>query len=248
MKTKKLWTAYVLVTVISFAVLIIFGREIYREKPPVPEKVITESGVLLFSAQDIKDGQNIWQSIGGQQVGSIWGHGAYVAPDWSADWLHKEAVFLLDKWSRENFGILYDDLDPERKAMLEVRIQNALRLNTYDSKTGILTISDERADAVRSISRHYQGLFMDDPSLDEERAAYAIPVNTIRDPGRMDRMNAFFFWTAWACITNRPDSELTYTSNWPPDQVIGNTASAGLVLWTGFSVIKIGRASCRERV
>lgn len=239
MKTKRLWIAYVLVTVISFAVLIIFGREIYREKPPVPEKVITESGILLFTSQNIKDGQNIWQSIGGQQVGSIWGHGAYVAPDWSADWLHKEAVFLLDKWSQEDFGILFDELDPERQAMLEVRIKNALRVNTYDNKTGILTISDERADAVRSISRHYQGLFMDDPSLDELRAAYAIPANTIRDSGRMDLMNAFFFWTAWSCITQRPDSELTYTSNWPPDEVVGNTASAGLVLWTGFSVIML---------
>lgn len=218
---------------------VIFGHEIYREKPPVPEKVLTESGTVLFTSQEIKDGQNVWQSIGGQEIGTVWGHGAYVAPDWSADWLHRETLFLLDKWSKRDFGIQFKDLDAEKQAMLKVRIRKALRLNTYDSKTGILTVSDERAEAIRSNSNHYRGLFMNDPSLDKERASYAIPANSIKDPVRMQYMNAFFFWAAWACITERPGSDITYTSNWPPDQVIGNTPSAGIVLWTGFSVIML---------
>jgi len=80
---------------------------------------------------------------------------------------------------------------------------------------------------------------MDDPSLDNERASYAIPAHSIKDPERMHNMNAFFFWAAWACITERPGSNITYTNNWPPDQVIGNTPSTGIVLWTGFSVIML---------
>jgi nitric oxide reductase subunit B len=47
---------------------------------------------VIYSKQDIEDGQNIWQTIGGMQQGSIWGHGSYLAPDWSADWLHREAL------------------------------------------------------------------------------------------------------------------------------------------------------------
>jgi nitric oxide reductase subunit B len=121
------------------------------------------------------------------------GHGAYVAPDWSADWLHKETLFLLDKWSKKDCGTLFNDLNPEKQAMLEMRIQKALRLITYDSKTGILTVSDERAEAILSNSNHYKGLFMNDPSLYNERASYAIPANSIKDPERMNKMNAFFF-------------------------------------------------------
>jgi nitric oxide reductase subunit B len=170
---------------------------------------MTESGTVLFTSQEIKDGLNVWQSIGGQEIGTVWGHGAYVAPDWSADWLHKETLFLLDKWSKKDFGKLFNDLDPEKQAMLKVRIQKALRLNTYDSKTVILTVSDERAEAIISNSNYYQGLFMVDPSLDNERASYAIPANSIKDSDRMHNMNAFFFWAAWACITNRPESDLT---------------------------------------
>ncbi len=96
---KKLWIAFALVMSISFAVLIYYGFEIYQQAPPVPEKVVTTDGEVLFSGQDIKDGQNVWQSMGGQEVGTVWGHGAYLAPDWTADWLHREADFILNKYS-----------------------------------------------------------------------------------------------------------------------------------------------------
>lgn len=239
MKTRMLWIGFAVITLICFTVLGFFGHEIYREKPPIPEKVITESGVVLFTSQQIRDGQNVWQSIGGQEVGTVWGHGAYVAPDWSADWLHRETLFLLDKWSDKAFGLPFTSLNEEQQAMLKVRLQKALRTNTYNSKTGVLTVSDERAEAILSNCGHYRGIFMDDPSLDKERSSYAIPQNSIKDPGRMQMMNAFFFWAAWACVTQRPGAEITYTSNWPPDQVIGNTPSAGIILWTGFSVIML---------
>jgi nitric oxide reductase large subunit len=38
---------------------------------------------MLFDGNTIQNGQGVWQSLGGQEIGSIWGHGAYVAPDWS---------------------------------------------------------------------------------------------------------------------------------------------------------------------
>jgi len=239
MKTRRLWTGFAIVTLISFSVLVFFGHEIYREKPPIPEKVITRSGTELFTSRQIMDGQNVWQSIGGQEVGTVWGHGAYLAPDWSADWIHRETVWLLDKWSKDEFGTSFDGLKGEQQAMLKVRLQESLRLNSYNSSNGTLTLSDERAEAIKNNEAYYTGLFMDDPSLATERGNYAIPANTIKDPERMQAMNAFFFWAAWACVTNRPGTELTYTSNWPPDQTIGNTPSAGIVLWTGFSVIML---------
>jgi nitric oxide reductase subunit B len=239
MNTKTLWIGLVLVTVLSFSVLLFFGKEIYRLKPPIPEKVVSDSGEVLFTAQQIKDGQNVWQSIGGQQVGTVWGHGAYVAPDWSADWLHRESQSILGAWSLSEFSLPFESLAAEKKAMLEVRLQEALRANTYDEKSGFLTLSADRVKAVKELTAYYEGLFMDDPALEELRTAYSIPANTVKEKGRMDAMNAFFFWAAWACVTERPDSDLTYTSNWPPDPVIGNKPSAGVVLWTGFSVIML---------
>ena len=66
----RLWVGLVTVIVASFAVLGYFGGEVYRQAPPVPERVVTADGSVLFTGQDIKDGQNVWQSMGGQEVGT----------------------------------------------------------------------------------------------------------------------------------------------------------------------------------
>ncbi len=239
MTTKKLWLIFTAILIVCFSVLGYYGREIYREKPPIPEKVIAQDGTVLFTSQEIKDGQNVWQSIGGQEVGTVWGHGAYVAPDWSADWLHKEAVYLLDKWAKKDFNSSYSNLDAEKQAVLKVRLQKSLRTNTYNVNTGNIIVSEDRTEAIKDNCAHYTGLFMNNPALDKERLAYAIPANSIKDIIRMHDMNAFFFWAEWACITERPGSAITYTNNWPPDETVGNVPSAGLMLWTGFSIIML---------
>ncbi len=76
MEYKRLWVALGTVMVVSFAVLGYFGRELYRQAPPIPARVVTVTGEVIFTGQDISDGQNVWQSMGGQELGSVWGHGA----------------------------------------------------------------------------------------------------------------------------------------------------------------------------
>jgi nitric oxide reductase subunit B len=87
--TRKLWKVLAAIMVLSFGTLLFLGREIYLSAPPMPTEVKTTAGVTLFTQQDIETGREVWQTTGGHQLGSIWGHGAYVAPDWSADWLHR---------------------------------------------------------------------------------------------------------------------------------------------------------------
>ena len=237
MTTRKLWIGFIAVMVISFSVLLYFGREIYRQAPPVPEKVIKSDGTLLFTGQDIKDGQNVWQSLGGQEIGTVWGHGAYQAPDWSADWLHKEAVYILNRLAMQQDGIPYENLSEERKAFLKIALQKDLRKNTYDPVSHTLTVSDLRAEAIASNSKFYAGLFTNDPNLAGLRDSYSIPENSLKDPARVPLLNSFFFWVSWACVTERPGQVITYTNNWPSEELVGNRPSGSLLLWTGFSVI-----------
>ena len=127
MKTKTLWTSFILIMTLSFAVLLWGGGEIYRLAPPIPEKIVNQSGEVVFTKEDIKTGQQVWQSIGGQELGSIWGHGSYVAPDWSADWLHKEALFILEKLAQENFKQSFEDLSDEKQANLKFKLKKLVK-------------------------------------------------------------------------------------------------------------------------
>jgi nitric oxide reductase subunit B len=239
MKTRNLWIGFIAVMVICFSVLLIFGYEIYVQKPPIPEKVITQSGELLFNAQEIRDGQSVWQSIGGQEVGTVWGHGAYVAPDWSADWLHREAVFMLNAMSMKADQIPYNQQKPEKQEYFKSLLQKDLRTNTYDESSGTLKISDLHAEAIKANMLYYKGLFTNDKSLEKLRNDYAIPENSIKDNAKMQMMNAFFFWTAWACVTERPGKTITYTNNWPGDELVGNHPTSNHLFWSMFSIVML---------
>ncbi|AMD84978.1 nitric oxide reductase, NorZ apoprotein [Capnocytophaga haemolytica] len=238
MTAKKLWMWLGATVGASFLVLIFYGVEIYTNIPPFPERIVTTDGQVLYEGQDIKDGQNVWQSMGGQTVGSIWGHGAYIAPDWNADYLHRESEMLLDAYARED-GKVYKDLSEEEQAKYQVRLRKELRTNTFNQETGVITFSAERAEVAKQLSEYYAKLFMDDPSMQQTRAHYAIPKNAIKDRHRMDQMSAFFAWSTWVCSTNRPGDHVSYTNNWPYDPVVGNVASTSLQMWSGFSVLML---------
>ena len=98
---RTLWLVLIVIVAVSFAALLYFGREIYQVAPPIPDAVVISEGQQLFSGDDVRWGQDVWRSIGGQELGSVWGHGAYNAPDWTADWLHREATTLVDGWSQD---------------------------------------------------------------------------------------------------------------------------------------------------
>jgi nitric oxide reductase subunit B len=231
MKTRRLWIAFALVILASFAVLGWAGGRIYHMAPPIPEKVVTTGGTVLLGPGEIQEGQNIWQSMGGMESGSVWGHGSYVAPDWSADWLHRESMFILDAWGLQEHGSAYAGLNPETQGALRERLQRMMRTNTYDPATRTLTIDPLRAQAFEANLAHYSDVFTNG------REAYAIPAGTQTDPAKLRKLSGFFFWASWAASTNRPGDTITYTSNWPHEPLIGNRPTGEAVVWTGVSII-----------
>lgn len=230
---NRLWLAFVAVMVVSFLVLGWIGTRIYQEMPPIPDRVVTTDGQTLIDSGEVSAGQNVWQSLGGMEVGSVWGHGSYVAPDWTADWLHREAVFILDHWAEDDYGAEFDALDDEQQAQLTARLSTLLRTNTWDPATNTITIDPVRAEAFQANLAHYSDVFS------EGNTAYAIPAGAVTDTDRLQRLCAFFFWTSWAASTNRPDDGTSYTNNWPHESLVGNRPTGDTVVWTGVSIIML---------
>ncbi len=235
--SMRLWRVLGALFVLSFGALGLIGGDIYRQAPPVPDRVVSADGDVLYSRDDIQRGRQVWQSTGGHQLGSIWGHGAYVAPDWTADWLHRETLALLDIWARDQAGVAYGDLGVDDQAALRSRLQRHMRRNTFDPDTGTITVEPDRAFAIRDTAAHFANLFGDDPGLAVLREQYAMAENPVPDPARRDLLAAFFFWTAWAAVTERPDAAVTYTNNWPHEPLVGNVPTTANALWSLASVL-----------
>lgn len=234
---KKLWWTLIGVLAVTFALLGYFGVEIYRQAPPIPAEVVTPSGELLMTEETILNGQTAWQSVGGMQLGSIWGHGAYQAPDWTADWLHRELEHWLELSAQAEYGQTFASLSNTQKNGLEFALKQEYRYNRYQPNTKQLVVSNTRAEAIALTADYYQRLFGDDPEFNETRGNFAMKNNTLPSQLRREEMTQFFFWTAWAAATNRPDSEVTYTNNWPHEPLIDNRPTAENLVWSLISII-----------
>ncbi len=232
---KRLWIILSVGMAFMFGILLLLGAQIYQQAPPMPERVTSASGEILYTRDDIETGQNVWQSIGGMEQGSIWGHGSYLAPDWSADWLHREAEALLASGKlAAPEGLTQAQLTAVQLAELKTQ----MRRNTYDPETGEITVTDARADAIRSVEAHYLSLYQgDNIEALALRRDYAFPVHGLLTEAEAKQLSAFYFWTAWGATTNRPGQDITYTSNWPHEPLVGNVPPASLLMWSIASVI-----------
>ncbi|QYJ90659.1 nitric-oxide reductase large subunit [Shewanella halotolerans] len=234
--------ALLIVLIASFSVLLSIGSQIYREKPPIPTAFTDVQGQPLFTQNDIERGQLVWRSMGGHQLGSIWGHGSYVAPDWTADWLHREAQAWLDITAKAQYGRSFNELDSIKKAGLEQSLRDDLRRNTLTTSANgeiRISLSETRIQAIGQVSDHYLSLFGDDPELSTLREQYAMKEGTVPDLERRQQLNAFLFWGAWAAITEREGQEYTYTNNWPFDPQLGNTPTSDNIVWSILSIVTL---------
>jgi nitric oxide reductase subunit B len=227
---RRWWWTLALVVVASFAVLAGVGHRAVRQGPPFPARVVATDGRALFDGDAIRRGQSVWQSLGGQEVGSVFGHGAYVAPDWTADWLHRECVLVLDAWARAEGAASFEALAPERRAALVARAEDRFRRAALDAD-GTLRLDPARADAFDALAAHYADVFA------SGRDAYAIPRGALVDPARARDLATFFFWTSWAASTERPGTSVTYTQNWPHEPLVGNRPPPGALVWSVLSFV-----------
>ena len=235
--TTRLWRWLGLICVLSFGALGYLGWQIYLQAPPIPKTVVTTDGEVLFTGEQIQRGQQAWLSAGGQQLGTVWGHGSYVAPDWSADWLHREAVALQNIRGAEQAKATPAMTEAD-KAAVNARVREEMRRNTYDDINGTVKVSAERAQAIREVARHYDDLFGTAPSLAKLRDQYAMTEGALPEKTDRQALTAFFFWTSWAASTERPgETNLSYTSNWPHEPLVGNTMTTSAAMWSMVSII-----------
>ena len=114
------------VFIYGFAVLVAVTLKAYSDKPPIPEKITDMNGDVLFTGDDIREGQSVFLRYGLHDNGSVWGHGAYLGPDFSADYLHQVALATR----RLNPDMTMDEINALAKA------------NRYDASTGVLVMDE----------------------------------------------------------------------------------------------------------
>ncbi|MDX9786299.1 MAG: cbb3-type cytochrome c oxidase subunit I [Desulfobacterales bacterium] len=222
--------AVVLVFFVGMAGLIFMSVQAYRFAPPIPDSVVDVSGAKIFGREEIEAGQQVFLKYGLMQNGSIWGHGSYLGPDFSAQYLHELSLEAAGDIARRDFGVDLSALDGSQRALVNARVATVLKENRYDSKLNRLTFVDAEKAAFRKQLVFWADYFKH-PTVNS-----GLPSNYIHKEDDIHHLTAFFAWTAWASVANRPDKPYSYTNNFPYDPTVGNTLTSDAVLWSALSV------------
>jgi nitric oxide reductase subunit B len=213
--------ACLLVVLFGFLVLGILAYETYREDPPVPAKVIDPAGRVLFTEGDVEAGQKVFLNNGLMEYGSIFGHGAYLGPDYTDDYLHRAALAV-----QSQYGSGGSDAARQRTIA-------DFQANRYDPKANTITYSPAQARAFAQLQRHYAEYF-GDPTTQ-----FGLRPDAITDPRKIHQLTSFFSWSAWAAAARRPGHSYSYTNNWPAEKLVENQPTANVILWSVVSLIAL---------
>lgn len=223
--------AVVAVMVLGFGALISLSMMAYKDAPPIPARVVAPDGTLIFTADDVADGQVVFLKYGLMNNGTIWGHGGMLGPDFSAQTLHNLGLFHAEGLARERHGLSFADLGDAERRTTEGAVAAVFKRNTYDPASGVLTLPEDGADAFAAEIEYWRSYFLD-PAQNA-----GLTRGLVSDPEELRVLTAFFTWAAWASVAERPGYGHSYTNNFPYDPLVGNHPTGATLLWSAVSIL-----------
>lgn len=222
-----------LVLIIGFAVEMLISVRAYQDAPPIPDRVLDPSGQVLFTGADILAGQQVFLKYGLMENGSIWGHGAYLGPDFSAQYLHEMGLEASRSLALERFDRHLDELSPSQRGILSAEVSEELKKNRYDETSQTLAFTESQARSFEQQISQWADYFRDGI------ANGGLKDNYIKDKKELFELTAFFAWTAWVSIADRPGEDFSYTNNFPYDPALGNIPTGNAIFWSALSLITL---------
>ena len=223
----------ILVMIAGFSVLSLVTVLTYTNAPPIPELATDATGTVVFTGVDIQEGQDVFLKYGLMEHGSLWGHGAYLGPDYSAEYLHRLSEVTRDTIATEKYGKLFAQLSPDERSVVSARTMTALKENRYEPTSRTLRLSPGEVAAYRTQLPEWSDYFT------RKDAAPGLPANYIQNPAELKALTAYFAWAAWATTANRPGKDYSYTNNWPYEPIAGNRPSTEAYVWSAMSLITL---------
>ncbi|SFU31496.1 nitric-oxide reductase large subunit [Alicyclobacillus macrosporangiidus] len=226
--TRTLKRVFLVVLAACVAIFIWGTVKTYQGAPPIPDKVVTASGQVLFTDQDIVDGKAGFQEADLMDYGTVYGNGSYFGEDYTALLLHQLATEMMDRYAEAQYQKPWSQLDKGQQTDIQDRV--TAELQHPNLKDGVLTVSDTEAAAMRDVLQQtQQDLLKTDPAT-----GYSAP--SALDGARAAKVADFLMYTAWTAVAHRPGLDYSYTNNWPYDPLVGNTPTAATFTWTWASI------------
>jgi nitric oxide reductase large subunit len=214
--------AVAFVMLLGFTIMAVLAMRTYALSMPLPDKIVGNDGKTIATQEQILHGQELFQGRGLQQYGSVLGHGAYLGPDYTAEYLRLTTDAAVKEYREQG------KQDPRELVKNEWRKENK-----YDEQTKTITWSAGETKGYQLMLKHYRETLM------KGDTSQGLFPNAIKNDEELHDLVAFFGWTAWASAADRPDQPYSYTNNWPSEPNVDNKPTADLMVWSALSLIAL---------
>ncbi len=226
MVISRWWAQVAILTFLAgFTVLGWMAYAVHTEHPPVPDRVVDPSGRTVFTGRAIQAGHDVFRKYGLMEHGTIFGHGAYLGPDFTAEYLHRAALAMLAFYAGSQ------PAPPE--AVIQERVRREMKNNTWDPQTRTLTYTPGQVHAWRTLTQYYTAWF--GPMSTQQ----GLKRPHIADANETQNLTSYLSWAAWASSTTRPGTNYSYTNNWPEEPLVANHPTSQAVLWSALSLVAL---------
>jgi nitric oxide reductase subunit B len=223
----------ILVMIGGFSVLSFVTVLAYNNAPPIPDQAVDAAGNVVFTGADVRQGQGVFFKYGLMEHGTLWGHGAYLGPDYSAEYLHRLSEISRDTIAAEKYARPFAQLSSDEQIVAAAEVRRVLKENRYEPASRTLVLAPGEVAAFRTQTVEWSDYFT------EKGDAPGLPPSYIKDPAELKALSAFFAWAAWAASANRPGKDYSYTNNWPYEPLVGNRPSTEAYVWSALSLITL---------
>jgi nitric oxide reductase subunit B len=217
----------------GFSVLSLVTVLTYTNAPPIPVQAVDAKGAVVFTGADIQAGQEVFFKYALMEHGTLWGHGAYLGPDYSAEYLHRLSEITRDTIATAKYGEPFVQLSTDQQSVVAAQTIVQLKENRYDPASRTLRLSPGEVAAYHTELGEWSDYFT------RKDAAPGLPANYIHDPDELKHLTAYFAWAAWATTARRPGKDYSYTNNFPYEPMAGTHPSADAYVWSAMSLITL---------
>lgn len=218
MKPKNWWIPLSIVIFIGIGSMVFIGTKTYTDAPP-RVNFVTTNGDVVFTKDQIIQGQVYFLKYAFMDYGSMFGDGALRGPDFTADALHQTSVFMEEFYANQNGG------NQDAYDLARIRTQREIKQNGFSEKEQLIYLSEGEVFAGHKLRQHFAKV------IRQDMQGIVPQVKNISD-AELDAITAFFFWGGWVCGAERDSTGYSYTNNWPYDPDAGNLPTSEIVLWS----------------
>ncbi|MFB6122304.1 MAG: nitric-oxide reductase large subunit [Haloferacaceae archaeon] len=200
----------------------------YQQSPERPERVVGPQGETLATNEDIVRGKAVFQRNGLMNLGSVLGNGAYFGADYTADAQDRLVTNMRRYVARERYGTAYAELAQSRRAAVDSVVKRQLRTGDFGETVRLTAAEAYAYEQVREsyVDRYYDGA-----------AEHGVPAKFVESRADARRFADFAVWTALFSSIDRPNSDVSWTNEWPYNPGAGNTPPVSAMTWSVVAMV-----------